>query len=385
MFQHTVQGDISILRTDIGNFCAGAGFTKVCEDTTSLTYSSGADYNARYAPGTGNVTISGLGSNSNYYKSPANGTSWPAYRIVLKDPAGNCYIHLLFYTYNLDSYRDGTLETAAYMDYYLSTGWNGSGGLPDNHPGLIKLGVWYNLPTNFTGLDLFAGTNSEGKLWAHFALEEKPLVFSHLGIGTFEKFLDFTGGDYIQASMTMSIYGLNWNNTVFPYGMDNFLGNGNFPQNKNGYYAPDLDTPNKKYPGSLYRSTNGQSYPAHERVDCERGATSLQITNYNQAVDQSMEGGELSIKLFPLPNPWSGTSPLVPIYILATDGNDFTYHGVSGYFPGVRTLNVFNYNPKDEISLGNDVWKIYPARTKIPTLSPNCCTQNQGYAVLKNG
>jgi hypothetical protein len=114
----------------------------------------------------------------------------------------------------------------------------------------------------------------------------------------------------------------------------------------------------------------------------ERGSTSYQVATTPAA---SYGGGELSINLFPLPNPWSGTAPLLPIYVSAIDGNDANYSGPIGHFTGVRAINVRNFDPGDEIVLGPDVWKVYPARSKSSVVVPYWYTLDQGFAVLKSG
>jgi hypothetical protein len=317
------------------------------------------------------------------YAGPANNAQTIGYRVVLRDPAGECYIHLIFYTFNTSQLRDVLVEPVAFMDYYMSTGFSPGITQPDGQENNIKLGCWVNLPTAFAGLDMFAGTNPDGTLWAHFAVEEKPLVYGHLGIGTIEKYLDFTGGDYLQGQSMSAILASNSNVAgFFPYGVCQFCG-GAFAGYHNGFYAPDLDVPNKRDPARLYRSTTDGwdvQYDNRTNFDIERGRTSSTVSTYSASTS-----GELSINLLPLPNPWTGTSPLFPIFVLAVDGNNRNYSGPVGYFRGIRSVNLANFNPKDEITLGNDVWKVYPVRTKDAALSPRARTVNNGYAVLKNG
>jgi hypothetical protein len=118
----------------------------------------------------------------------------------------------------------------------------------------------------------------------------------------------------------------------------------------------------------------------------ERGCTSLRLQFWvalQGAADGA--GGDLSLSGMPLPNPWSGTSPLLPIFVYASSGQDIKYKGQAGYFAGVRAVNVANYNPKDEIVLGPDIWVTYPASAKAGVLPTNYDSGAQGYAVLKNG
>jgi hypothetical protein len=116
------------------------------------------------------------------------------------------------------------------------------------------------------------------------------------------------------------------------------------------------------------------------------GNTSLRYTTgVNELPSVTINlGGGLTPTLFPLPNPWSGTSPLFPILVYALDGTNINYAGEAGYFKGVRALNVKNFNPKDEITLGPDTWVVYPARGKEGVIpAAYSCTYNRGYAILK--
>ncbi|MDR3154304.1 MAG: hypothetical protein LBW85_08565, partial [Deltaproteobacteria bacterium] len=309
------------------------------------------------------------------------------HRAVLKDPAGSCYIHLIFYSYGQNGERYGVSEPVAYMDGYLSTGWDSSA---DGSPGTCKLMTWRNLPAGaLTGVDFYSGTTSQGRLWVHVAVEEKPLVFTHMGFGSLEKTLSFTGGDFIFANGGSGVNtGSNNSATVhatycsrqYVY-VYNEAGRRLVP----GFYAPDLDYEGKSDQANLYRTMAGTD-PA-VRPDMDLGCTSLRYTEYlSDGVTASAGGGgDMTPATFPLPNPWSGTSPLFPISVYVTDARDRNYKGQVAYFKGVRALNVMNFNPKDDITLGSDVWTVFPICCKTGVLADRWNSKYQGFAVLKNG
>jgi hypothetical protein len=389
MYAHSVPTDVSMLVYDIAQFLASSGYSVAASDDLSLT--NAFEYNPNQGlaitPGSGMVLATAvprgiLGNIPN--NSPI---SFSAKRIVAKDPAGSCYVHLLFYTFGYAVPRDGSTETAWYADAYLSTGWDPGAGF-DAQPGIVKFGFWYSLPpSGFVGMDMFSGLTSAGRLWAHFAVEEKPLVWSHMGIGSLEKTVDFTGGDYAQMSTVARISGQGYNGT-HPYASYGrwYSADSNMLMLQNSFYAPDLDVPNKRYPASQYRSTAGTGAFTTERLrsDLEMGSSSFCFRFDANGLDGNYvgNGSELTPISFPLPNVWSGGSPLFPIYVSAIDGSDFNYSCPVGYFKGVRAMDVSNYNPGDEISLGPDTWRVYPCRTKIQALS-YAWTSNQGFAVLK--
>jgi hypothetical protein len=380
MYSRTVPADISIVRTDIGNFCAASGFAKVAEDTVALKKAQWGqtDY---FLPGSGRYLVL-TAEDGDPVSLDADVAG---HRLVLKDPAGNCYVHLIFYTTGHVWYRQDRIEQVAYMDGYLSTGY--TPGAVDSHPGICKMTAWRSLPPSFTGMDMYSGTNSDGSLWVHVALEERPLVFNHMGFGSIEKSLDFTGGDFISPNSACFIKDDSSRHAAYCGYCDGGanLGVGMGLYLAAGFYCPDLDSDGKSDAGNGYRSLVGDS--SLTRPDMERGCTSWRcasgLSDGTYAMDGS--GGDVPLYRLPLPNPWSGTSPLFPIYVYASNGLDVKYKGQAGYFKGVRAVNVKNYNPKDEITLGGDVWVTYPLCAKEGVLAYPWHSFDQGYAVLKNG
>jgi hypothetical protein len=379
MFAHTVPADISILRTDLLNFCVDAGFTKVGEDIVRLrAYQFNTVSASFFLPESGYYLVSQSDVNASIHNQEFDG-----HRMVIKDPAGSCYIHLIFYTYGRNATRYGQSEPVAYMDGYLSTGM---GGTPDSGAGMCKLASWRSLPISFTGIDMYAGTTSEGRIWVHLAVEEKPLIFSHLGFGSIEKSLDFTGGDFISANSWGFLKGTG-SDAAPTY--CSFCQSGITQESAtivpNGFYCPDLDEDGKGNPDNVYRALNGVKHSV--RSDMELGSTSLRarIFTMSNVPGDAVNAGDLSIANLPLPNPWSGTSPLFPIYVYANNSLNSQYRGQAGYFSGVRAANVQNYNPRDEIILGSDIWAAYPLSAKEGVLPYPYHCYNQGLAVLKNG
>lgn len=63
--------------------------------------------------------------------------------------------------------------------------------------------------------------------------------------------------------------------------------------------------------------------------------------------------------IFRSPNTFNEVTALlsVPIFVERASGNIFSY---VGDVPDLRVLNIANFTPKDEITIGSDTWKIFP-------------------------
>jgi hypothetical protein len=369
MYSNSTPANTTILANNIASFFVSAGFN-VTNDNITLVNGPGTEA-TRYTPGSGSLLY--------YVGSLGVNTPFPVQRLVFKDPSATCYHHMLFYSLG-NTVRDGYTEPTVYVDYYLSTDFDSE--KTDDQTNLIKAGMWYSLPTTFAALDLFAGTNSEGKLWAHIAVEEKPMIYHHFGFGSIEKFLNFTGGDYISGGYYSWITTTNAGHAT--YGTwGSFTGIGAaYPQS--AMYCPNLDAANKIDSTYNYRLFSGPVGTSSNRPGVDFGYTSLRVAGGATSLPYVAKvGGELSPVSFPMPNSWSGTAPLLPIIFYAINGKDLNYAGPAGYFKGVRVLNIANFNPRDEISLGPDTWKVYPVRAKQGIVTYH--TLNTGFAILKNG
>jgi hypothetical protein len=361
MYSQTSPGSIVNMIPAIEGFCQNAGFQTSLTTGTMTYYGVNPGYNDWKNPNY-LMIIYGLLAGTQPGTSPAAIT-----KLTLKDPGSSVTHSLIFYTLGDQRRRDVT-EPTWYMDTWMNS---------------QKIGMLYNLPGTIEGLDMFAGTTSDGRLWAHIAVEEKPMVYCHFGLGRIEKFMSFTGGDYVTVPFMEEIRNNTSSARVYAYGC--FAGAWGYYFCPNGMYAPDLDEANKVDDAHDFRSLmNYVNTNAH--VDFEPGHTSLRVSYFNQAISYTAKsGGEISIRNFPLPNTWTGNSPLFPIMVYANNGQNTDYSGACGYYSGVRALNIANYQARDEIAMGPEIWKVYPIVAKEGVLGTNWTTLNEGYAVLKNG
>jgi hypothetical protein len=88
------------------------------------------------------------------------------------------------------------------------------------------------------------------------------------------------------------------------------------------------------------------------------------------------------------PNTFNGLAPYFPcgLFVERAVGNLWSYAGSA---PDLGYLNIANNNPKDEVALGGDTWKIFPACAKGITTNvynaPYFSSGNYGFALRKNG
>src|SRR5690606_5388829 len=95
-------------------------------------------------------------------------------------------------------------------------------------------------------------------------------------------------------------------------------------------------------------------------------------------------GGAVGVVFNNLPaNSGDGFVPLagVPIFYRDVTPNPDNLY-LMGWMPDVRTLNRRNFNPKDEITVGVDTWKIFPHVRKQNTGDQNE-SENLGVAYKK--
>jgi hypothetical protein len=68
------------------------------------------------------------------------------------------------------------------------------------------------------------------------------------------------------------------------------------------------------------------------------------------------------------PNTFNGVAPLIaiPVFVERATGNIYSFIGDT---PDIRFFNMKNNNAKDEITIGSDVWKLFPIIANNPTIN----------------
>ena len=113
--------------------------------------------------------------------------------------------------------------------------------------------------------------------------------------------------------------------------------------------------------GADYNATNNQvgSF-VRASFDSFDNWCSSQRTGSTGVTPQSCQGGGVHDKILrdSSPNPMNGIGILTPNIVSVNRANEYL-HPV-GIIPGIRFMDMTNYLPGDEFTLGSDTWKVFP-------------------------
>lgn len=87
---------------------------------------------------------------------------------------------------------------------------------------------------------------------------------------------------------------------------------------------------------------------------------SSQRTGTTSVTPQSCQGGGVHDKILrdSSPNPLNGVGILTPNVVSVNRANEYLHP--LGVVPGIRFMDMTNYLPGDEFTLGSDTWKVFP-------------------------
>lgn len=208
----------------------------------------------------------------------------------------------------------------------------------------------------------------QGDDYVHVALEYAPGSYRHFGFGMLEKFWDWTGGAYVYGHCQwVSIASAN--NALL-------LGSG-YPATTSSKCRATINV--EGLPGQGVGSKWGGFMPQRTTFDTtDRAGYNLRI------MWGGAPGGPIGSVFNNKPsNSGDGFLPMsanAVFYRNITPEPDEVYF--MGFQPDVRTLNMKNYNPKDEISVAGDTWVIFPAVRK-QFLNVSAESRNLGIAYKK--
>lgn len=235
-----------------------------------------------------------------------------------------------------------------------ATGYNGSNSY-SAQPGTSPNS--YNVCNSgagpYIGYHFFSTTGSAPYL--HVAIERSAGVFAHFQGGQ----LNAVGG----ASPNTYIQMTNWGYTS-PYASYPDSNGGTFPWgvwSAYGYVGVTVD-------GTLRWFSPNNAQPARSILMAQTGNSGWALG--------------LDSMLYKSPNTFNGLAALLPVevFVERAIGNHYSYVGDA---PDQRMLNMLNNNPKDEITIGVDTWKIFPMISNNPNTNqyPNAVPSSGGYAL----
>lgn len=369
--------DISTLLTAIKNFAVANGWTANATDTFTLTFPTyGSNGGATHA---GTTSMISSVSSSDAYRNQSE-TSLVANRVVLTKNG----VSWQLFAVNKKLVKNGVSGTYACLEAWACDGFvaGTAANLQTNNRKFVMVGP---LATSLYAYHLFS--NGE---FVHVVIEETPGRFRHLSFGFIDKYGAFAGGQYLTAgcpveSFTTTPYAFNASNHSIPFG-------------SNGQGPSRTSLASNGYPGTYVRAdidgwTVGwrllsSSWYTTDQLDAY-GCTSYANATNNRAgyigsgTQNSLNTLAHDLAYHCSPQSYNGLAPMLPCYVGV---NRTPYVGtwtLLGEFPDVRFLNIANFNPGDELTLGTDVWKIFPLWNKAYTLGAEPISYDYGLAYRK--
>jgi hypothetical protein len=209
--------------------------------------------------------------------------------------------------------------------------------------------------------------------YVHVVVEIATEVFRHFGWGEMEKFNDWTGGEYC--------YGHFQDEALASDAVDTAT-----------YILFDGISPTATSTGRRNATIRAQGLPhqgASERWLHHSGNVIADDTDFNDAAGNTkrvafggFRGGPVASLLGEFRSDVStGHIPMYPLAIFTRDfTNNFVY--VLGNIPDIRGVDIFNFSPGQEVTVGSDVWIVFPsARRTEDNVIPR--TYYQGIAYKK--
>tara|TARA_R110000796_G_scaffold93934_5_gene198599 strand:- start:1148 stop:2176 length:1029 start_codon:yes stop_codon:yes gene_type:complete len=230
----------------------------------------------------------------------------------------------------------------------------------NGYNGPSAFGTQANLLTeracNFIGDGPFASYHffeqDSGPAYVHVVVEITSEVFRHFGWGTLEKFNDWTGGEYAYASYQDRQTNSSAIDTVSHPMFDGIANNSTTAETRKNTTIHAEGLPHQGVNEKWLNHAGG----ALTDTDTDNQDTAGEIRRLSQ-------GGFRGGPLYPLmqfrSDVATGHIPLTPLQIWTSDFvSDFSWY--LGQVPDVRMIDIFNFSPGQEVTIGSDVWVIFP-------------------------
>jgi len=208
--------------------------------------------------------------------------------------------------------------------------------------------------------------------YTHVIIEESSGVFRHFSFGELDKVGTWTGGEYV--------VGHKW---VENGSADDDFMNTSHSILWDGLYTFDNDECGTVHVESLpdqvasgkwgviygNRTGAGNDTAAVARVDLVGGVRDGPLTTLGSVPASSING---FVPLIPIPIFYKNVTPAPDDWRLL------------GFVPDARVINITNFNPGDEITVGGDTWKVFPWVRKRFLQDNTQESGNAGIAYKKN-
>lgn len=373
-YQTGASADIGTLLSAIKTFAVANGFTERANDSYTMAFLSiNGSGQSRHD---NNYSMVSSLSTSNAYDLQGE-TSLSTTRVALSKNG----VTWQLFAFPKKLFKNGVTGTYACLEAWVCDGWN-SGVAAHLQTNNRKCSLVGPLATSLYAYHLFSTGDH-----IHLVIEETPGRFRHLSFGFVTQYGTFTGGQYLTAgcpieNATTTPYDFTVTNAMMPFGM-NGLGPSKSSLTTYGYpgtiVRADIDglTVGWRYiTTGFYDTASGDAYGCGSYVNATKSRGGPSGTQ-----SQNSLGHDLAYNC--APQSWNGLAPMLPCYVGAMRS---PYNGnwtLLGEFTGVRFLNISNFNPGDELTLGTDVWKIFPLFNKAYTPLSEPISYDYGLAYRK--
>ena len=201
-------------------------------------------------------------------------------------------------------------------------------------------------------------------------------VFTHLGLGTVEKYGTWTGGEFISGCYN-NYYGstTGWTTTQAQTPYDA----GQSPSDKYcAVHNPIDGTTDSEADYAVTRSSVQNNQRARFTIPYHMNYTASQYTTFDSNC-------MISRLLLNSPNAFNNRATLCPTYLRLWDAAADSYE-LAGHVPGVRCLNIESIEPKAVVDRdGSEEWVVFPIISKFGDPMAYPVTGNVGIAYYREG
>ena len=213
-------------------------------------------------------------------------------------------------------------------------------------------------PGPYTGYHFFTDDTTQ---YIHCVLEVSPGVYNHLSFGTIDKIGTWTGGQY---------FGLQ-NGKNQP--LSAYIPSNTGTSGANEMNSLRVDGLSNQTAGSVWSLFTGRTTtPGVDRAGNARVLNPGGWKGYNP-----WQAGFGMVRSSPV----SGYVPLIPVPVWWRDSSDYY---LLGFGPKVFTMNMANFAPQEEFTIGLNTYKVFPMVQKAESVdSSNTLSGYGGVAYLK--
>ncbi len=265
--------------------------------------------------------------------------------VTLRKAGVSDYVHL--YNTNVSTVR-----------MRVSVGYS-AGDPPASQPNVSSESICWLEDGPFPKAFLFADGNA---VWVTIAIA-KSGEYRHLAFGVLEKVGDYVGGTYVDGS--------NWGNTYWAQFWSNhapFLCYSSSAVAR-GCVRADADGRSNNF--FYYNGTTVAPNPTFMFSEVADDANGIASCLVNRADKNAFSGRSIF--------------HTIPLYVARTGSQ--TYYSPAGVVHDVRFCSINKFEPEQEITIGSDVYKVFPVAGKRPmndaTGVQPAASGDYGYAIRK--